>query len=216
MKSLNGFFFHLQIEYWRQRKWDQNGLSFLRRSLIIRLKKIKANSVMVGQPLLSPRSRGTLSPWGAPAAWRLCLSRWLIFPTTDRRWQGAWQCRPRGWRWHLMSEQNWAEPSGHKCQNSKTHFPRVALQIQLYSFLVHDCVRACWCTCMCKCAYKRVWCQRTSLPDILWVLLALVFRQDCSLSWITLSSLGMWPVSASPPLRLQAYISTSSVFFTWS
>lgn len=167
---------------------------------------------MVGQPLLSPWSPGTLSSWGATAARRPCLSRWLIFPTTDRRWQGAWQCRPCGWSWHLMSEQNWAEPSGHKCQNSKTHFPRVALQIQLYSFLVHDCVHACQCTCVCKCACKHAWGQRTTLPDILRVLLALVFRQDCSLTWNMLSSLGIWPVSASPPLRLQACISTSSSF----
>lgn len=111
-----------------------------------------------------------------------------------------------------MSEQNWAEPSGHKCQSSKTHFPRVALQIQLYSFLVHDCVHACRCSCMCKCAYKCVWGQRTSLPDVLRVHLPWFLDGTAQLSWNTLSSLGMWPVSASPPLRLQAYISTSSGF----
>lgn len=119
----------------------------------------------------------------------------LVFPNTDRRWQGDRQCRACGWSWHLTSEQNWAEPSGHKCQNSKTHFLRVALQIQLYSFLVHDCVCVCIPVYMCVQACTL----RPGQTDILQVPLALVFRQNLLLTWNRLSGLGAWPVSASPP-----------------
>lgn len=85
------------------------------------------NSVKVGQPLVKLATRYSVimrNHYNSNEVPILMKVR-LFCPLIDRRRQAAWQDGPCSWSFHLIIEQSWAEPSGHRCQNSWACFLRV-------------------------------------------------------------------------------------------